>query len=108
MTTSTPAFRKLDSRDRLPAGSLNTYYLEDLKRRVSVARIGGKLYAFDDHCPHGGCPLSSGLLTGATLMCPCDGSKFDLGTGRVVRGPAEQPLTMHQARERDGSIEVQV
>jgi hypothetical protein len=42
------AFRTLDDAGRLPDNYVNPYYLEDLKRRVSVARAGGKLYAFDD------------------------------------------------------------
>jgi hypothetical protein len=32
---------------RLPEDYVNAYYLEDLKRRVSVARVDGKLYGFD-------------------------------------------------------------
>lgn len=39
-------------------------YLEDLKRRVSMVCVDGKLYAFDDLCPHRGAPLSAGLFTG--------------------------------------------
>jgi 3-phenylpropionate/trans-cinnamate dioxygenase ferredoxin component len=39
------AFRALDDAGKLPDNYVNPYYLEDLKRRVSVARAGGKLYA---------------------------------------------------------------
>jgi 3-phenylpropionate/trans-cinnamate dioxygenase ferredoxin component len=52
MTTTRPAFRTVDTSDRLPDGYVNPYYLEDLKRRVSVARVDGRLYAFDDLCTH--------------------------------------------------------
>jgi hypothetical protein len=45
---TTVAFRTLDEAGKLPDNYVNPYYLEDLKRRVSVARAGGKLYAFDD------------------------------------------------------------
>jgi hypothetical protein len=44
---TTVAFRTLDDAGKLPDNYVNPYYLEDLKRRVSVARAGGKLYAFD-------------------------------------------------------------
>src|SRR6266550_1557548 len=57
---TTVAFRALDDASKLPDNYVNPYYLEDLKHRVSVARAGGKLYAFDDLCKHEGCPLSSG------------------------------------------------
>ena len=70
MSTSTAAFRTLDTSDRLPEGYVNPYYLDDQKRRVSIARVDGKLYAFDDLCTHEACPLSAGLLTDTTLMLP--------------------------------------
>jgi nitrite reductase/ring-hydroxylating ferredoxin subunit len=98
--------RSLGKSDTLPDKYVNPYYLEDLKRRVSVARVGGKLYAFDDLCPFDSAPLSAGLLTGTTLMCQCDGSQFDVTTGRVLRGPSTQPLEMHEVREQGGTIQL--
>jgi nitrite reductase/ring-hydroxylating ferredoxin subunit len=77
---TTVAFRALDDAGKLPDNYVNPYYLEDLKRRVSVARAGGKLYAFDDLCKHEGCPLSAGLLTGTTLMCQCPARRAGLSS----------------------------
>ena len=108
MSTTTAKFRALEASERLPEAYVNVYYLDDLKRRVSVARVDGKLYAFDDLCPHEACPLSSGLLTGTTLMCQCHGSKFDVTTGELLRGPATAPLVTYEARDHDGQIEVRV
>jgi nitrite reductase/ring-hydroxylating ferredoxin subunit len=108
MSSSIREFRTLDTSGRLQGGYVNPYYMEDIKRRVSVARVGGQLYAFDDLCPHEGCPLSSGLLTGTTLMCQCHGSKYDVTTGAILRGPTTKPLTMYKARELDGKVQVQV
>ena len=95
MTTpvTTSEFRAVGKADSLPDDYVNPYYLADLKRRVSVARVGGKLYAFDDLCTHEACPLSAGLLTGTTIMCQCHGSQFDVTSGEVQRGPAEKPAT---------------
>jgi 3-phenylpropionate/trans-cinnamate dioxygenase ferredoxin component len=108
MSTTTPAFRTLDASDRLPEGYVNPYYLEDLKRRVSVARVDGKLYAFNDLCTHEACPLSSGLLTGTTLMCQCHGSQFDVTSGAVLRGPATDPLATYEVREANNEIQIHV
>ena len=107
MSTTTTEFRTLDTSDRLPDDYVNPYYLEDLKRRVSVARVGGKLYAFDDLCTHEACPLSAGLLTGTTLMCQCHGSQFDVTSGDVLRGPAD-PLTTYEVREENGEIQIRL
>ena len=73
-----------------------------------MTRIAGKLYAFDDLCTHEGCQLSAGKLDGTTLMCPCHGSQFDVASGAVIRGPAKQPLTTYEVREKDGQIEMRV
>ena len=35
---------------RLPDNYVDPYYLQDLKRRVAVARVGGKLFAFRFTC----------------------------------------------------------
>jgi len=102
--TITMERRTLDDGARLPDNYVNAYYLEDLKRRVAVARVGGKLYAFDDL--YEGCPLSSGLLTGTTLMSQCDGSQFDVTSGAILRGPAKTPLKLYEVREQSGKIQV--
>jgi hypothetical protein len=51
--------------DAIPNDLVVPYYLEDLKRRISVARVADRLYAFDDlcSCADRPCPLSGGLLT---------------------------------------------
>jgi nitrite reductase/ring-hydroxylating ferredoxin subunit len=108
MTVSQTEFRSLGESGRLRDNYVNPYYLADRKRRVSVARVAGKLYAFDDLCTHDCVPLSAGLLTGTTLMCQCDGSQFDVTSGRVLRGPATLPLVTYEVREQDGVIQVRV
>jgi 3-phenylpropionate/trans-cinnamate dioxygenase ferredoxin subunit len=108
MPVSAIEYRSLGKSDQLPVNSVNPYYVDERKLRVSVARIGDKLFAFDDLCTHEGCQLSAGMLTGTTLMCPCHGSQFDVASGAVLRGPAKQPLTTYDVREQGGQIEVRV
>lgn len=59
---------------------------------VTVANVAGHLYAFDDTCTHKGCSLADGELDGTTVTCPCHGSRFDVTTGAVLEGPAEEPV----------------
>ena len=100
--------RPLGPSDAVPDAFVVPYYREDVKRRISVARIDGRLYAFDDLCTCGGqpCPLSGGLLSGTTLMCQCHGSRFDITTGAVLNGPATEPLHRYEVREVDGDIQL--
>ena len=85
-------------------------YLTTLKRRVAVARVGDRLYAFDDlcTCAEPACPLSGGLLTGTTVMCQCHGSRFDITTGAVIAGPATRPLAVYTVHDTGGEIQLAV
>ena len=60
--------------------------------KVTVAKAGGRFYAFDDTCTHQGCSLAMGDLDGTTVTCACHGSQFDITTGAVLRGPAQRPV----------------
>ena len=104
----TESLRTLGPAAAVPNDFVVPYYLDDLKRRISVARVGDRLHAFDDlcTCAERACPLSGGLLTGTTLMCQCHGSRFDVTTGAVINGPATEALKVYAAPEIDGSIQV--
>jgi 3-phenylpropionate/trans-cinnamate dioxygenase ferredoxin component len=110
MTTEPGAvvLRTVGRGDAIPNDFVVPYYLDDVKRRVSVARVDGRLYAFDDLCTCAGrsCPLSGGLLTETTLMCQCHGSRFEITTGAVINGPATERLHMYEVREVDGNIQI--
>lgn len=80
---ATAVLRTVAPADAIPSDFVVPFYLDDRKLRISIARVGGRLYAFDDlcTCAHDACPLSGGLLTGTTIMCQCHGSRFDITTG---------------------------
>ena len=102
------ADRTLGPGDAITDDFVVPYYLDDRKLRISVARVGGRLYAFDDlcACADRACPLSGGLLTGTTIMCQCHGSRFDITTGAVINGPATEALNSYEVQEVDGSIQL--
>jgi 3-phenylpropionate/trans-cinnamate dioxygenase ferredoxin component len=110
ITSSTNAFRTLGSADSIPNDFVVPFYLEDLKRRISIARVDQRFYAFDDLCTCGqeACPLSGGLLSGTTIMCQCHGSRFDITTGAVINGPATAALKRYIVQEEEGAVRVHV
>lgn len=73
---------------------------------VAVARCGSQIAALGGRCPHLGGPTAEGWLYQGSLVCPWHGSRFDLQTGAVVRGPATAPLPCFETRVRDGNIEI--
>jgi Rieske Fe-S protein len=56
---------------------------------VVTQPTSGTFLAFSPVCTHKGCNCDA--VTGATINCPCHGSKFNLD-GSVAVGPATQPL----------------
>ena len=59
---------------------------------VAVYDVDGALYATQAACTHQGGPLNEGELNGRVVTCPWHGSRFDVTTGQVVRGPAKAAL----------------
>jgi 3-phenylpropionate/trans-cinnamate dioxygenase ferredoxin subunit len=109
---SAGTFRTVDAATAIADDGLAPYYLTlgDRKLRISFVRVDGGFYAFGDLCTCGSepCPLSSGLLTGHTIMCQCHGSRFDVTTGAVLNGPAADPLTLYEVQEVDGEIQIRL
>lgn len=95
---------------------------------VGVFRVEGKLYAYENTCPHQGGPVCQGLLIPAVeeklnaakgaegfrfnegdprLVCPWHGFEFSLKTG-CHPGKAEVRLTSFEVREEEGLVYVGV
>jgi nitrite reductase/ring-hydroxylating ferredoxin subunit len=76
--------------------------------KVAIANVAGTFYAFGDTCTHMGCSLSEGKLEERTVTCRCHGSRFDVTTGQVRRGPARNPEPSYRVEVRGGSLWVEV
>jgi cytochrome b6-f complex iron-sulfur subunit len=65
---------------------------------LAVTRISQtQVVAVSRVCTHESCTVALPTAVGATLDCPCHGSRF-LTTGQVVNGPAARPLSQFPAR----------
>ncbi|MDQ3986737.1 MAG: non-heme iron oxygenase ferredoxin subunit [Actinomycetota bacterium] len=92
--------------DAAGEGDLKAFEIEGVK--VAVANVDGTLHAFGNVCTHRQCPLAKGDLEGTTVTCPCHGSQFDVTTGAVLSGPAEDPVPSYPVRIQDDAIQISV
>src|SRR5262245_58932538 len=68
----------------------------------AVFNVAGRLCATQARCTHRQGPLSKGTLDGSTITCPLHGAQFDVCSGAVLRGPAQDPLETRGVEVRDG------
>jgi nitrite reductase/ring-hydroxylating ferredoxin subunit len=76
--------------------------------RVAIANVGGAFHAFGDTCTHRQCSLAEGELEGTVVTCPCHGSQFDVTSGAVLRGPAQEPVRSYAAQVEDDALRVEI
>jgi 3-phenylpropionate/trans-cinnamate dioxygenase ferredoxin component len=65
---------------------------------VLLARVGDRVYATQNRCPHMAGNLSHGTLEGTVLICPRHHSKFDVRDGRVLRWTDWSPFVLFFAK----------
>ena len=54
-----------------------------------VVRVGGRVFALDHACCHGGASLLNGQVRGATITCRAHGYCFDLASGAMITPKGE-------------------
>jgi nitrite reductase/ring-hydroxylating ferredoxin subunit len=74
--------------------------------KLALFNIGGKVYAVDNVCPHAGGPLCEGKADGTTVTCPWHGSRFDVSTGAVVKGPANVAVKTYPVEVKGDDVYV--
>jgi chlorite dismutase/nitrite reductase/ring-hydroxylating ferredoxin subunit len=99
---STRGWRRAIPFHELPPGSRRVVYVAG--EEVALLNVEGRIVAFGARCPHANGPLADGQLEGESIVCPWHGSRFHLGTGQPVGGPAARPLTLFPTKVEDGHI----
>jgi nitrite reductase/ring-hydroxylating ferredoxin subunit len=76
------------------------------EKPIAIFNIGGAYYAIDSTCTHMGGPLCQGTLSEDIIRCPWHGSKFDVKSGKVVGGPAGEPVKQYKVLVDGEDIDV--
>ncbi|MFI5274324.1 MAG: Rieske (2Fe-2S) protein [Ktedonobacterales bacterium] len=97
-------FVKVARVEEIPLGGLLRVEVEGAL--VCLANVAGAIYAVNDECPHIGGALSDGELDGCVLTCPVHLARFDVRTGKVLRGPAREDVPAYTIRVEDGEVSV--
>lgn len=71
---------------------------------VCLTKINGTVYAFTDNCTHISGPLNQGEFADCIVTCPWHGARFDVRTGKVLRGPARQDLYTYTVKVEDDAV----
>lgn len=72
---------------------------------IVLCMVRGRVYVCSSECTHDeDGDLSRGSLDGYHLRCPEHGCEFDVRSGRVISGPAEEPLPSYEVRVEGGHI----
>lgn len=74
--------------------------------RVAIGRTEKGYVAFQDRCTHKGGPLSDGALIKGCVQCPWHGSQFDVHTGAVECGPAEEAIDTYGVKRSPDTLRV--
>ena len=66
---------------------------------IGVVNYGGQFYAFDGRCPHENYLMNyTRVRPGDKILCSSHFAWFDLFTGKVLSGPAEENLSRYPVR----------
>jgi len=73
------------------------------RTRVVIARLEGRLYAFDALCPHAQGPMEKSEIEGLIVSCPLHAWRYDLQQGgKELHGYRD--LATYEVRVTDGQV----
>jgi thiamine pyrophosphate-dependent acetolactate synthase large subunit-like protein/nitrite reductase/ring-hydroxylating ferredoxin subunit len=76
-------------------------------RAVCLARVGERLGALDNRCPHQGGPLGEGTIEEGWVICPWHGFEYDPVTGEPPEGYGDR-ATPYDLEERTDGMYVEL
>ena len=88
--------------DELQNGHMKLLWVNG--ERIALAKTEDGYCAFQDSCTHRGASLAGGVLVGDTVHCLWHGSQFNVQTGQVECGPANEKIKLCQTRLKGNQV----
>ena len=73
---------------------------------LGLYRVGDRIHAMEDACPHAGFPLSKGHVENGVVICPAHGLCYDVRTGFDPEHADGFPIPCFSVRVENGVVEV--
>ena len=78
-------------------------------RELAIFNLGDRFLTVENRCPHQGGPLSDGIVSGCTVVCPLHAWRVRLDTGTVDRpGSSAACVRTFPTRVEEGVVMVQL
>ena len=74
---------------------------------LALCKIGDKVYALDDCCPHQGASFEGGEIDDGVLICPLHGWRADVCTGQSLEAPSLK-IPMYETKIEDGLVYIKL
>ena len=98
-------FVRVATKAELPANKMMIVVVGG--KDVLLANVDGSYYAIANKCTHLGGSLAKGVLEGSIVTCPRHGSRFDVKTGKNVRGAKIGFVKMNVRDEESYAVKVE-
>jgi uncharacterized membrane protein/nitrite reductase/ring-hydroxylating ferredoxin subunit len=70
-------------------------------KRIVISKTDSGYAAFEDRCTHRGGSLADGVMICETVQCPWHGSQFNVTTGKIAAGPANENIKIYKIEMKD-------
>lgn len=78
-------------------------------REIAIFNLGDRFLAVHNRCPHQGGPLSDGMVSGTTVVCPLHAWKVNLETGKAASQTSTPPcVETFRTRVEDGVLSLEL
>jgi len=101
-----PCWTRITTTDAIPVREGRSVTIGG--KELAIFNLGDRFATIENECPHKGGPLCDGIVSGAVVVCPLHGWRFDLNTGLAARASLPACVTTFPTRVVEGIVLVDV